>query len=115
MNQLSSKEIDGNTHNLLCHNNLYNIWLKHILSALMGFMRTHLQDNLVKILSELCVSTHVILFAGAFDKIFNLCAKYPKEMDKDFLMWMKDFASQAQHVLVIYLTKMFQLKCNHVD
>ena len=64
---------------------------KIIFSALIDFMRAHLQDNLDEISSELRVSANFISFACAFDKMFSLCANYPKGMDEVFRMWMKEY------------------------
>ena len=30
-NKELSKKVQGNTHNLLCHNNLRNVWVKNVL------------------------------------------------------------------------------------
>ena len=90
MNTLMSKEVNGKTHNLLCHNHLRNVWVKNVLSALTDFMRAHLQDSLDEIAPELRVSPNFISFARAFDKMFSLCANYPKGMGEVFLMWMRE-------------------------
>ena len=92
-NKKLSMEVDGTTHNLLCHNHLRNVWVKNVLKSLTEFLRAHLHGSLDEIAPELCVSPGFIGFAGAFDKMFSLCANYPKGMGEVFRQWMKDFHS----------------------
>jgi hypothetical protein len=92
-NKKLSMEVDGVTHNLLCHNHLCNVWVKNVLKSLTDFLRAHLHDSLDEIALKLCVSPGFIGFARAFDKMFSLCANYPKGMGKAFRQWMKDYHS----------------------
>lgn len=87
-NNLLSKEIDGKTHNLLCHNHLRNVWVKNVLESLTDFLRAHLSDSLDEIAPEFRVSPSFISFARAFDKMFSLCANYPKGWGDVFRQWM---------------------------
>jgi len=87
-NSLLSKEIDGKTHNLLCHNHLRNVWVKNVLESLTDFLRAHLSDSLDEIAPEFRVSPSFISFARAFDKMFSLCANYPKGWGDVFRQWM---------------------------
>ncbi|KAL7523561.1 hypothetical protein ACHAXR_000896, partial [Thalassiosira sp. AJA248-18] len=92
-NKKLSMEVDGVTHNLLCHNHLRNVWVKNVLESLTDFLRAHLHDSLDEIAPELRVSPGFIGFARAFDKMFSLCANYPKGMGEAFRQWMKDYHS----------------------
>ena len=84
------EEVDGKVHNLLCHNHLRNVWVKNVLDSLTEFLRAKLSDSLDEIAPELRVSPGFISFARAFDKMFSLCANYPKGWGEVFRAWMKD-------------------------
>ena len=73
-NTLLSEEISGETHNLLCHNHLRNVWVKNVLESLTEFLRSHLNDSLEEVDSMLIVLPSFISFARAFDKMLSLTA-----------------------------------------
>ena len=88
-NRLLAATIDGIVHSMFCHNHLRNVWVKNVLDSLTDFMRAHLNDSLDEIAPELRVSPSFISLARAFDKMFSLCANYPKGMGEAFRQWMK--------------------------
>ena len=89
-NKKVSALVDGKTHNLLCYNHLRNVHVKNVLEALTDFIRAHYGDSLDEIAPDLRVSPGFISFARAFDKMFSLCANYPKGWGEIFRQWMKE-------------------------
>ena len=89
-NKKVSALVDGKTHNLPCCNHLINVHVKNVLEALTDFIRAHYGDSLDKIAPDLRVSPGFISFARAFDKMFSLCANYPKGWGEIFREWMKE-------------------------
>ena len=87
---LISEEVDGETYNLLCLNHLRNVWVKNVLERLTEVLRVRLQDSLDEIAPEFRVNPSFISFARAFDKMFSLCANYPKGWGEVFRIWMRD-------------------------
>jgi hypothetical protein len=90
MNRKLSREIHGVTHNLFCWNHLRNVHVKNVLEALTNFLKAHFSDSLETIAPEFRVSPGFISFARAFDKMFSLCANYPKGWGEIFRQWMKE-------------------------
>ena len=76
--RLLSAEVNGETHNSLCHNPLRSVWTKNVLNSLTDFLKAHLSDDLDEIVPEFRMSQGFITFARAFDKMFSLCANCPK-------------------------------------
>ena len=84
------EDIPGVVHSLFCHNHLQNVWVKNVLESLTDFLKAHLQDSLEEIAPEFRVSASFNSFARAFDKMFSLCANYPKGYGELFRQWMKE-------------------------
>ena len=84
------EDIPGVVHSLFCHNHLRNVWVKNVLESLTDFLKAHLQDSLEEIAPEFRVSASFNSFAHAFDKMFSLCANYPKGYGELFRQWMKE-------------------------
>ena len=89
-NSLISDEVDGVTYNLLCHNHLRNVWIKNVLESLTEHLRICLHDSLEEIAPEFRVSCSFVTFARAFDKMFSLCANYPKGWGEVFRPWLRE-------------------------
>ncbi len=89
MNTLLAANVDGVCHSLHCHNHLRNVHVKNVLGALTDFLRAHMHDSLDEIAPEFRVSPGFISFARAFDKMFSLCANYPKGWGEIFRTWMR--------------------------
>ena len=73
---------------MFLHNHLPNVWVKNVLDSLNELLRAHLNDILDKVAPELRVSPVSMYRARAFDKRFNICAKYPKGLGEVFCQWM---------------------------
>ena len=61
-----------------------------MLYSLSELLRAHLNDSLDKVAPELRVSPGFMSLACAFDKMFSLCANYPKGLGEVFFQWMMD-------------------------
>ena len=75
---------------MFCHNHLRNFWVNNVLDSLTEFLRAHLNDSLDKVAPELQVSPGFMSLACAFDKMFSLCANYPKGLGEVFCQWIMD-------------------------
>ena len=88
LNAMLGDEINGKSHNLLCYNHLRNIWIKNVLDSLTEHLRVKFHDALEEISPEFRVSCSFSSFARAFDKMFSLCANYPKGWGEIFRPWL---------------------------
>ena len=89
-NRLIADSVNVFVHSMFFHNHLHNIWVKNVLDSLTELLIAHLNDNLDEVAPELHVSPGLISLACAFDKMFSLCANYPKGLGKVFRQWMMD-------------------------
>ena len=89
-NRMTCEDVNGVVHSLYCHNHLRNVWVKNVLESLTSYLKDHLHDSLDEIAPELRVSPSFNSFARAFDKMFSLCANYPKGYGELFRQWMKE-------------------------
>ena len=67
-----------------------NFWVKNVLDYLTEFLRAHLNDSLDEFAPELRASPGFMPLACAFEKMFSLCANYPKVLGEVFSQWMMD-------------------------
>ena len=90
MNLLIAASVNGVVHSMCCHNYMCNVWVKNVLDSLNELLRAHLNDSLDEVAPELRVSPGFMSLARAFDKMFSLCANYPKGLGEVFRKWMMD-------------------------
>ena len=83
-NLLISTSVNGVVHSMFWHNHLGNIWVKNVLDSLTEFLRSHLNYSLDEAAPELRVSPGFMSLARDFEKLFSLCANYPKGIGKVF-------------------------------
>ena len=83
-NRLIADYVDDVVHSMFLHNHLRNVWLKNVIDSLTEFLRAHLNDSLDKVTTELRVSSRLMSRECAFDKVFSLCADYPKGLGEVF-------------------------------
>ena len=75
---------------MFCHNHLRNVWVNNVIDSLTEFLRAHLNFILDEVAPELRVSPGSMSLACDFDKMFSLCANYPKGLGEVFSQWIMD-------------------------
>ena len=72
------------------HNHLGNVWVKNVLDSLTELLRAHINGSLDEVSPKLRVSPGFMSLARAFEKMFSLCAKYPKGLGEVFSQCIMD-------------------------
>ena len=89
-NQLIAASVNVVVHSMFLHNHLRKFWVNNVLDYLTEFLRAHLNDSLDEVAPELHFSLVFMALARAFDKMFSLCAKYPRCLGEVFCQWIID-------------------------
>ena len=89
-NWLIAASINVVVRSMFWHNHLRNFWLKDVLDYLTRFWIAHLNDSLDEVAPELRVSPGFMSLDCAFDKMFSLCANYPKGLGEELSKWIMD-------------------------